>query len=55
MKSIEEFFKNRISFISHSDQPIPYARIYTSKNVCNPEYYSIDFFKKSQTILLLFI
>ena len=46
MKSIEEFFKNRISFISHLDQPIPYACTYISKNVFNPEHYSIDFLKK---------
>ena len=46
MKSIEEFFKNRISFISHSDKPIPYAWTYTSKNVFNPEDYSIDFLKE---------
>ena len=43
MKSIEDFFKNGISFISHSDQPIPDARSYISKNVFNPEDYSIDF------------
>ena len=46
MKSIEESFKNRISFISHSGKPIPDAWTYTSKNVFNPEGYSIDFLKK---------
>ena len=46
MNTIEEFFKNRISFIGL--EPCPYSprdSYYCSKNVFKPEYYNTDLLK----------
>ena len=43
---LEEFFKNRTSFIPNNYEPIPHSFRYISKNVFKPEDYSIDFLKE---------
>ena len=55
MKSIEEFFKNSISFISRNQSPhTPYMTEYFSNNIFEPESYNFDLFKKNYIVLLLF-
>ena len=47
MKRIEEFFKNRISFISRNQSPhAPYMTEYFSNNIFEPESYNFDLLKK---------
>ena len=43
METIEEFFKNRVSFTPNSNQPIP---TFFSENCLKPEDYSIDLLKE---------
>ena len=54
METLEEFFKNRVSFVPHSyfplfvNHPIPYSVHYTSINIFEPEEYSLDFVKEKK-------
>ena len=43
MKTLEEFFKNRVLFTANSHQPVP---TFFSENIYNPEDYSLDFLKE---------
>ena len=53
METLEEFFKNRVSFTPNLNQSLP---TFFSENIFNPEDYSIDFLKeKNQVNLLLFV
>ena len=47
MNTIEEFFKNRISFISRNQTPhTPYVTQYFSNNIFEPESYNFDLLKR---------
>ena len=46
MNTIEEFFKNSISFTSCLNHPTPHEGRYVSNNIFKPEDYSNDFLKE---------
>ena len=59
MKNLEEFFKNRVSFVPHSYRPlginylIPDSMHYTTTNIFKPEEYSLNFVKEKNKPFLL--
>ena len=56
METIEEFFKNKTSFISVVDPFELNSTRYISKNIFKPKDYSLDFLKEKKcTTLLLYI
>ena len=61
MKTLEEFFKNRVSFVPHSyhplgiNYPIPDSMHYTTTNIFKPEEYSLNFVKEKIKPFLLYL